>query len=124
MNAIHIIMATSTSANPHDVPNERIETMARKRKISAFTFFGSLDRSVLEYLSDELGILVFGILLIVAGALLASFESQRFSVSFIVFGYALTFGSAARHVCFSRSPFSVCSESCLPSCTGFRHRES
>jgi hypothetical protein len=33
--------------------------------------------------------LVFGILLIVAGSLLASFESQRFSVSFIVFGYLL-----------------------------------
>ncbi len=32
-------------------------------------------------------ILVFGILLIIAGSLLASFESQRFSVSFIVFGY-------------------------------------
>jgi len=68
MNAIHIIMATSTSANPHNAPNLRIESLARKRKISAVTF------------------LVFGILLIVAGSLLASFEKQRFSVSFIVFG--------------------------------------
>jgi hypothetical protein len=68
MNAIHIIMATSVSANPHNAPNMRIESLARKRKISAVTFF------------------VFGTLLIVAGSLLASFEKQRFSVSFIVFG--------------------------------------
>ncbi|UJR13456.1 hypothetical protein I4U23_000470 [Adineta vaga] len=68
MDAIHIIMATSTSANPHNTPNERIENIVRKRKISAITF------------------LIFGILLIIAGSLLASFESQRFSVSFIVFG--------------------------------------
>ncbi|CAF1291152.1 unnamed protein product [Adineta steineri] len=68
MNAIHIIMATSTSANPHNIPNERIESVIRKRKISAITF------------------LVFGILLIVAGSLLTSFESQRISVSFIIFG--------------------------------------
>ncbi|CAF0778065.1 unnamed protein product [Adineta steineri] len=68
MDAIHIIMATSTSANPHNSPNIRIENLAKKRKLSAVTF------------------LVFGILLIVAGSLLASFEKQRFSVSFIVFG--------------------------------------
>ncbi|CAF1022106.1 unnamed protein product [Adineta ricciae] len=68
MDAIHIIMATSTSANPHNSPHLRIESLARKRKLSAVTF------------------LVFGILLIVAGSLLASFEKQRFSVSFIVFG--------------------------------------
>lgn len=68
MNAIHIIMATSTSANPHNSPNEHIESIARRRKISGVTF------------------LVFGLLLITAGLLLASFESQRFSVSFIVFG--------------------------------------
>lgn len=37
---------------------------------------------------DASTILVFGILLITAGFLLASFESQRFSVSFIVFGYS------------------------------------
>ena len=124
MNAIHMIMATSNSANPHDVPNERIETMARKRKISAFTFFGSLNREVLDYLHYELDTLVFGILLIIAGALLASFESQRFSVSFVVFGYGLTFGSAKRHVCFSRLPRSACLDSCLASCIGSRHRES
>ncbi|CAF4943400.1 unnamed protein product [Rotaria sp. Silwood1] len=68
MNAIHIIMATSTSANPHNSPNERIENIARKRKISSITFFA------------------FGILLIISGSLLASLESQRFSVSFIIFG--------------------------------------
>ncbi|CAF1214259.1 unnamed protein product [Rotaria sordida] len=68
MNAIHIIMATSTSANPHSAPNTRIESLARKRKISAVIF------------------LIFGILLLVAGSLLASYEKQRFSVSFIVFG--------------------------------------
>ncbi|CAF2468913.1 unnamed protein product [Rotaria sp. Silwood2] len=68
MNAIHIIMATSTSANPHNAPNARIESLARKRKVSAIIF------------------LVFGILLLVAGSLLASYEKQRFSVSFIVFG--------------------------------------
>ncbi|CAF0733849.1 unnamed protein product [Rotaria sp. Silwood1] len=68
MNAIHIIMATSSSANPHNAPNARIESLARKRKISAVIF------------------LVFGILLLVAGSLLASYEKQRFSVSFIVFG--------------------------------------
>ncbi|UJR33863.1 hypothetical protein I4U23_021284 [Adineta vaga] len=68
MDAIHIIMATSTSANPHTSPHTRIESLARKRKLSAITF------------------LMFGILLIVAGSLLASFEKQRFSVSFIVFG--------------------------------------
>ncbi len=38
MNAIHIIMATSSSANPHNAPNTRIESLARKRKISAVTF--------------------------------------------------------------------------------------
>ncbi|CAF1014390.1 unnamed protein product [Rotaria sordida] len=68
MNAIHVIMATSTSANPHNAPNERIENIARKRKMSSITFF------------------IFGILLIISGSLLASFESQRFSVSFIIFG--------------------------------------
>ncbi|CAF4004939.1 unnamed protein product [Rotaria sp. Silwood1] len=61
-------MATSTSANPHNSPNERIENIARKRKISSITFFA------------------FGILLIISGSLLASLESQRFSVSFIIFG--------------------------------------
>jgi hypothetical protein len=40
MNAIHIIMATSTSANPHNAPNERIENIIRKRKMSAITFLG------------------------------------------------------------------------------------
>ena len=40
MNAIHIMMASSTSANPHTAPNTRIETLARKRKISAVTFLG------------------------------------------------------------------------------------
>jgi hypothetical protein len=40
MNAIHIIMATSTSANPHRAPNARIESLARKRKLSAITFLG------------------------------------------------------------------------------------
>jgi hypothetical protein len=40
MDAIHIIMATSTSANPHNAPNTRIESLARKRKISAVTFLG------------------------------------------------------------------------------------
>ncbi|CAF3348535.1 unnamed protein product [Rotaria socialis] len=68
MNAIHIIMATSNSANPHATPNARIESIARKRKISAVIF------------------LIFGILLLVAGSLLATYEKQRFSVSFIVFG--------------------------------------
>lgn len=43
MNAIHIIMATSTSANPHSIPNERIENIVRKRKMSAITFFGSFN---------------------------------------------------------------------------------
>lgn len=41
MNAINIIMASSTSANPHNAPNQRIETIIRKRKISAATLFGS-----------------------------------------------------------------------------------
>jgi hypothetical protein len=40
MDAIHIIMSTSNSANPHNFPNERIENIVRKRKISAITFLG------------------------------------------------------------------------------------
>jgi hypothetical protein len=43
MNAIHIIMATSASANPHNSPNERIESIIRKRKLSAITFLGLFD---------------------------------------------------------------------------------
>lgn len=35
-------MATSGSANPHTSPNIRIESLARKRKISAVTFLSSL----------------------------------------------------------------------------------
>lgn len=42
MNAIHIIMATSSSANPHNAPNEQIENIVRKRKMSAVTFLGEL----------------------------------------------------------------------------------
>lgn len=61
-------MANSTSANPHNSPTEHIESIARRRKISGITF------------------LIFGLLLITAGFLLASFESQRFSISFIIFG--------------------------------------
>ncbi|CAF0897407.1 unnamed protein product [Didymodactylos carnosus] len=60
-------MGTTRSA-PHFQPNLPIENLARKRKLSAVTF------------------LVFGILLLSSGALLASFQKQRFSVSFIVFG--------------------------------------
>jgi hypothetical protein len=44
MNAIHIIMATSTSANPHSAANSRIESLAKKRKLSAVTFLGSFLR--------------------------------------------------------------------------------
>jgi hypothetical protein len=44
MDAIHIIMATSTSANPHNSSNIRIESLARKRKLSAVTFLGLLLR--------------------------------------------------------------------------------
>jgi hypothetical protein len=46
--AIHIIMATSTSANPHTAPNVRIEGLARKRKISAITFLSQLKYSLLS----------------------------------------------------------------------------
>jgi hypothetical protein len=43
MDAIHIIMSTSTSANPHNAPNERIENLVRKRKLSAITFLGWIE---------------------------------------------------------------------------------
>jgi hypothetical protein len=43
MNAIHIIMATSVSANPHNSPNQHIESIIRKRKLSAITFLGLFD---------------------------------------------------------------------------------
>lgn len=101
MNAIHIIMATTTSANPHNAPNDRIESLARKRKISAVTFLSLL---WIDRLHDRLfHFLVFGILLILAGSLLASFEKQRFSVSFIIFGYAFLIETGyliIRHIVF------------------------
>jgi predicted nucleotidyltransferase len=83
MQAIHVIMATSTSANPHNTPNEHIENIVRKRKLSSITFLGlflSLIYIYLFYIS------VFGVLLIISGSMLASFENQRYSVSFIIFG--------------------------------------
>lgn len=97
MNAIHIIMATSNSANPHTAPNARIESLARKRKLSAITFLGlSIGEKKSITKKGFRTRLVFGILLIVAGSLLASFERQRFSVSFIVFGYESAFPGRCR----------------------------
>ena len=55
MNAIHIIMATSVSANPHNPANEHFASVARKRKISAFTFLGSLLISLLEEEEETFG---------------------------------------------------------------------
>lgn len=68
MQTIHTIMTTSISADPHNIPNEYLETIARKKKLSAIAF------------------LVFGILLILSGYFLISFENERFSISFIIFG--------------------------------------
>ncbi len=105
MDAIHIIMATSTSANPHNAPNTRIESLARKRKISAVTFLGLFVRYWLCKI--QFHIVVFGILLIVAGSLLASFEKQRFSVSFIVFGYDFFRRKSYKFTCFLFSGIGV-----------------
>ena len=36
-------MATSSSANPHNSRNQHIESIVKKRKISAITFLGLLN---------------------------------------------------------------------------------
>lgn len=91
MNAIHIIMATSNSPFPHLRPNARIQSLATRRRISAITFLSKLiiDKNIFFYIiqNDLQSLcLVFGILLVIAGSLMASFQQQRFSVSVVVFG--------------------------------------
>jgi len=119
MNAIHIIMATSASANPHNSPNQRIESIIRKRKLSAITFLGLFEFNFFVVRVFYF-ILVFGILLITAGSLLFSFESQRFSVSFIVFGYLFINNPLMKFFFI----FLVSLEFCLLLCIGYQQRKS
>jgi len=88
MRTIHTIMTTPISADPHNVPNEYLENIARKKKLSAIAFLSLFDWFRSDFCLEcfLFSILVFGILLILSGYFLISFENERFSISFIVFG--------------------------------------